>query len=160
MQKKKCDGKNELEKIRNIISRYSPHGPVSHQMEEATVRYLYNPVPGLSQAKAALTQCYAKNTAWSFQQVYITLDSARLQERRQVESLNRHSIRAANVFEELQRLYGAPRRNYFQILLIPFIETLRDKFQQEEEKHRRLLLKLQPSWTHNLALFKTWERSW
>lgn len=74
-----CDTSEGLEKIRNIIIRFSPQGPKYYRSEEAKVAYLYNAVSAFSWSKHAFNQCYEKDPLWKCQQLYTELDSAWIQ---------------------------------------------------------------------------------
>ena len=82
IQKESCDISTGLERIREIITKYTPNGPEVYRNDPSKVEYLYNAVLDQSWASSVLTNRYANTPPWSFNQLCMALDSTWLQEDR------------------------------------------------------------------------------
>lgn len=56
MSKFSCNTNYAFERLRDIITTYTPHGPLSYRTEEANVEYLKNVLAGVDWTKPALTK--------------------------------------------------------------------------------------------------------
>ena len=80
IQKKSSDISTGLERIREIITKYTPNGLEVYHNDPSKVKYLYDAVLSKSWASSVLTNCYANTPPWSFNQLCMALEFAWLQE--------------------------------------------------------------------------------
>lgn len=115
MEEKSCSVAEGLEKLREVITKFTPQGPRTHRSEEDKVEYLYDAVIGAEWAQPALTQCYATTPPWNFQQLYTALDSVWLQKQKVDEKrgykndTSRNISTQSSILWEKQGFYGIPR---------------------------------------------------
>lgn len=82
MEKESFYTSDGLEKLWNIIKRFSFQGTSSYRSGEAEVEYIYNYLSGFSWKKPSLTHCYANYPHCKFHELYTAFDSAWLQEKK------------------------------------------------------------------------------
>lgn len=82
VEKESCNVDEALEKLLDMIAKFSPQGPKSQRTHEGKVEYPYDTVIGIDLARNALAKNYSSTPPWTFIKFYTALEPAWLQDQR------------------------------------------------------------------------------
>lgn len=108
-----------LDKLRNVIEKFSQQGPLSYRTDEAKIEYLFDALNDQEWASSTISNCYAQKEPWKFHQLCSALDAAWLQEQRKKgkhEEINKNTNDIIPInWQAGQGQYGIPRNKKFDV---------------------------------------------
>lgn len=100
MEKESFNYRKKLEKLRNIMTKFTPQGPCSHGSPEAKVIYFYEDMIGTERANNSLNVTYGSKLQCYFIRFYDSLHASWLQEKHRRKLINALKI------SELQGIFS------------------------------------------------------